>query len=205
MRDLLEILFFLSGIAMPIIAVWALLYAKAQVNIAKTQADGLKEQIFEARRYSEISAQQAQETLLLNLVDKWNTAHMHESKIVTLELEAQAQDRIYTEYKGYPDKQVLEKLREHYKELMGKLEIEDNKKYITMMRMLSFFETVGELVKKRYVLLEDIDGLFRGPILDVGAAWVLHLNDKQNRKGVPAGLYENAIFLIAEIEKLGIH
>lgn len=77
----------------------------------------------------------------------------------------------------------------------------DNKKYSVMLGMLSYFEVVGMLVKRRYVLLADIDGLLRGTILDVGTAYVLHINGEQQKKGVAPGYYENALFLISEIEK----
>ena len=53
-----------------------------------------------------------------------------------------------------------------------------------MLGMLSYFEVVGRLVKRRYVLLADIDGLFRGTILDVGTAYVLHINGEQQKRGV---------------------
>jgi hypothetical protein len=74
-----------------------------------------------------------------------------------------------------------------------------------MLEVMSFFELGGELVKRRYVLLTDIDGLFRGPILDFGVAYVLHIQDEQQKRGVPPGYYENALFLISEIEKISSH
>ena len=77
----------------------------------------------------------------------------------------------------------------------------DNQKYSSMLGVLSFFELVGELVKRRYVLLADIDGLFRGTILDFGIAYALHIKDEQQKRDIPPGYYENALFLIAEIEK----
>ncbi len=83
---------------------------------------------------------------------------------------------------------------------MTELQKNGNERYRTMMRTLNFFETLGQLVKRRYVVLADIDGLFRGPILDAGVVCVSHIKDRQNERTV--ALYENALFLISEIEKI---
>jgi hypothetical protein len=100
------------------------------------------------------------------------------------------------------DKEVRKKLKECFKDITTDLQKNGYERYRIMMRTLNFFETVGQLVKRRYVLLADIGGLFRGPILDAGVVCVLHINDRQNERTVAPGLYENALFLISEIEKI---
>jgi hypothetical protein len=61
---------------------------------------------------------------------------------------------------------------------MRSLEKTDDSSYGTMLQMLSFFELVGQLVKEKYVRLNDIDSLFRGAILDIGVAYVDHIKDE---------------------------
>jgi hypothetical protein len=56
------------------------------------------------------------------------------------------------------------------------------------------------LVKKGYVGIEDVDLLFRGPILEFGSFIGPHLIARQTEKGVPSGLGENALFLVARIK-----
>lgn len=84
---------------------------------------------------------------------------------------------------------------------MPTLDKEQGTKYVALLEMLSFFEVVGELVKKGYVQLDDIDSLFRGAIIDLGVAFEDHIKDEQNKKGFPPGYYENALFLISVVEK----
>jgi hypothetical protein len=65
-RDTAELVFFWAGVLMPITAIGAIIYANAQVRHARAQVE-------ESKKYTKIIANQAQATLLLNLVDKWNS------------------------------------------------------------------------------------------------------------------------------------
>lgn len=174
-------MFWWAGVAMPIVTVVVILYARAQLKVI---------------------ANQAQATLLLGLVGKWNSDKMYESIQAWVEIKTQAKIYVFSRNPGLADKEIMKKLKEHFKEIMDELQNNDYKKYSTMMRMLDFFEIVGQLVKRRYILLTDIDGLFRGPILDAGIACVSHINDRQHERALVAGLYENALFLISKIEEI---
>ena len=63
-RGIAELLFWWAGVVLPIVTIGAIIFAAAQVR--------------EAKKYTDIIAQQAQATLLLNLIDKWNNDRMHE-------------------------------------------------------------------------------------------------------------------------------
>ena len=67
------------------------------------------------------------------------------------------------------------------------------------MRVVNFFEIVGQMVSRKYVSIDDIDGIFRGPILDIEMAFTKHIHERQNEKGVPQGLYANALSLFDRI------
>lgn len=198
-----ELMFWWAGVALPIVTTGAIIFAAVQVKYARDQLKTEAEHLAETKRYSQITAQQAQATLLLNLVDKWNTEIMNESKQNFTEIELREKDLIFSKHKGLSDKEISRKLKEHFRLVMSDLERKDYAKYVSAMRMLNYFETVGQVVRKGYVSLSDIDGLFRGPILDVGLVFVSHIkDDKQNEKGAAPGLYENALYLISEIEKI---
>jgi hypothetical protein len=179
-RGIAELLFWWAGVAMPIATVVVILYARAQLTVI---------------------ANQAQATLLLNLVDKWNSAQMHECRIIFDGVEAAAKEYVLSQHAGLSDKEFAKKLKEHFSVIMPELDKKESQKYSAILQILSFFELVGEFVKRHYVLLIDIDALFRGPILDIWAAYVLHIKDEQQKRSVPPGYYENALFLISEIEK----
>lgn len=180
-REIAEPLFWWAGVALPIVTVGAILLARAQLVVI---------------------ANQAQATLLLDLVDKWNSTKMYESRVAFNEVDLTAKNYIDTKHAGMPDKEIKKKLKEHFVVVMADLVETNNRKYSIMLEMMSFFEIVGLLVKRKYVRLSDIDGHFRGTILAIGVAYVLHINDEQRKKRYPPGYYEHALFLILEIEKI---
>jgi len=129
-RGIAELSFWWAGVAMPIATVVVILYARAQLAVI---------------------ANQAQATLLLDLVDKWNSDKMHESIRVWVEIETLAITDIFSKHPGLSDKEVRKKLKEHFKNIMAELQKNGYERYRIMMRTLNFFETVGQLVKRRYI------------------------------------------------------
>jgi hypothetical protein len=194
-RGTAELSYFWAGVVLPIITIGAIVFAALQVRYARAQLE-------EAKRYSRITSEQAQATLLLNLVEKWNSNIMHQSRVEFDKHESKAKDYVYSKYGKLSDNEQTNKLKTYFRASMRSLDKTDNASYGTMLQMLSFFELVGQLVKEGYVRLNDIDALFRGAILDIGCAYVDHIKDEQLKKGFPPGYYENALFLISEIEKI---
>jgi hypothetical protein len=58
------------------------------------------------------------------------------------------------------------------------------------------------MVKRQYVSAEDIDDLFRGPILDFGTYFTEHIIDRQKEEGVVEGLFENALSLVESVKRI---
>jgi hypothetical protein len=212
-HEFAELSYYWAGVLLLIVTVGALLYARAQVA--------------EAKKSSRTIAQQAQATLLLNLLDKWNSKEMREARSIFGDFKKAAENNIFQKYPDSNDKEVLRKLSEYYKMFFDKLYKQQKRydesssryytikriisyfthepvwNYFVVNRIMSFFETVGLLVNRKYILLTDVDALFRGPILDVGAALKAHIESRAEiDKGVPPGLYENALFLVSEIERI---
>jgi len=86
---------------MPIVTVVVILYARAQLAVI---------------------ASQAQATLLLNLVDKWNSEKMHECRIIFDGVEATAKEYILSQHTGLSDKEFAKKLKEHFSVKMPELD-----------------------------------------------------------------------------------
>lgn len=193
-KELAELWFYWAGVILPVITAVAIVFAAAQVRIARVQ-------LAEERANSAIIAKQAQATLLLNLVDKWNSEKMMEGRTSWSKKEMEIRREIFASNPNSSDKDVMRKLKERFRPIMSDLRENDNEKYTSMLRVLSFFEIVGEQVKQQYVLLDDIDSLFRGPILEAGVIFQFHIEDRQKERGVPDGLFANALYLISEIEK----
>jgi hypothetical protein len=94
------------------------------------------------------------------------------------------------------------KVQERFTDELAKIRKTDlTGQYVVLMRILGFFETVGILVKQKYIQIEDVDHLLRGPILEFGVYFTPHLRARQSEKGVAPGLGENALFLVAETKE----
>jgi hypothetical protein len=106
-------------------------------------------------------------------------AHLHTLKRgVSNCLKTKAKSYVYSKYGALSDNEITSKLKTYFRVSMRSLEKTDDSSYGTMLQMLSFFELVGQLVKEKYVRLNDIDSLFRGAILDIGVAYVDHIKDE---------------------------
>lgn len=92
-REIAEFLFWWAGVAMPIVTVGVILYARAQLVVI---------------------ANQAQATLLLDLVEKWNSDKMYESRLAFDEEGSKAKDHIFSTHTGLADKEITKKLKEHF-------------------------------------------------------------------------------------------
>lgn len=178
-RENLEIVFFWSGIALPIVTLGAILYARMQVTVI---------------------AKQARATFLLDLIDKWNSADMQKAKAVFQKIDTESKAQVFPACANDNERAALEKLELHFKGALSQLAKDNPADYHVLSRLMNFFELVGMLVKRGYVSKNDVDGLFRGPILQTGAMFKLHIAEKQNEKDVAPGLYENALFLFSEIK-----
>ena len=78
---------------------------------------------------------------------------------------------------------------------------QDLENYSVIMRICGFFETVGVMVGQGYIPIEEIDRLFRGPILAMDTCFRDHISQRQNETGVPPGLYEHALSLADQIDQ----
>jgi len=65
---------------------------------------------------------QAQATLLLDLVERWNSDKMHEGRVALDEVEAKAKECIYSKNLGWSEKQIANELKEHFRVIMPEIE-----------------------------------------------------------------------------------
>jgi len=185
-RNNAELLFFLAQSLIILVAISALLYARAQVA--------------EARSNSRIIARQAQANSLLSLEERWNSEPMRQARLRLIEVSSRLRDEAFKENMHLKDDAALGKVQEKFTVELKKLRKEDDTKYIELMRSLGFYETVGILVRRNYVAIEDVDLLLRGPIVDFGLYFTPHIEERQREKGVPPGLGENALLLVERIK-----
>ncbi len=75
---------------------------------------------------------------------------------------------------------------------LGAKRINDPKQYGQLMAICGFFETVGLMVEKEYIKVDDVFKLFMGPIVNIEMCFGGHITELENETGVLAGLYEHA-------------
>jgi hypothetical protein len=95
-----------------------------------------------------------------------------------------------------------QKYREKWREALSQNRKADLDNYITLMALCGFFETVGLMVSRDYVKLDEIDALLRGPILGIDDCFRDHIKDRCNEMGVPNGLYEHALKLCDSVKAI---
>jgi hypothetical protein len=181
-KEVAEPMFWWATILLPVVTAAAIVYARAQVAVI---------------------AKQARATLLLELVNKWNSQDMESAKLIFRGIDRASRNKVFPENSNMNDNEGLRKLEDHFSQVMKNMSYDEEKAndYHTLCRLMTFFETLGLFVNKGYVSLEDVDGLFRGPILQTGLLFTKHIHEKQQERGIYAGLYENALSLIAKIKQ----
>jgi hypothetical protein len=144
---------------------------------------------------------QSRAQFLLELDRRFEDIEMRECRAEIEKLNREMNDEINGAHAYLTDNAKIDKIRALSVEKIRDFRVNDRDRFTKLMRLANFFETVGLTVKQKYVSLDDIDRLFRGPILHVDKFLRGFINEWQNEMGMPNGLYEHALFLADEIAK----
>jgi hypothetical protein len=141
-------------------------------------------------------AKQARATFLLSLDERW--AELKEQRHQMFNFRRNMGDDVDRANPGVKDAAREMKLRTACKEKIEELRDDPDEihLYQQFFNYLAFFETVGLMVRKRYVPLRDVVMLYKGPIFDIDIVFREHLEEWQQHGNVPKGLLENVLFLI---------
>ena len=137
---------------------------------------------------------QARATFLLQLFERWESLSEPRKKMHA-KYEAIKKD-FFKEQAEFQDQQVLENLRVECKIHVDRMRTKNKPLYDQLIQSLGFFEVAGVMVRNHYIPLRIIIQLYKGPIYAVDVMFRLHIEEWQNRKGVPPGLFENLLYLI---------
>ena len=132
---------------------------------------------------------QARASFLLQLYEEWCKMEIIRFKIYRLREEISKE--VLRDTSDYEDEHRMEQLRTRWKIHIDAVKKDDKDQYTQFLTYLCFFENVGLMVRRGYVPLSDIVQMYKGPILDVGNMFTLHIQDWQKRADVPDGLFEN--------------
>lgn len=142
---------------------------------------------------------QARASFLLQLYGDW--CRLEKIRDHMYRLREEISKEVFRDHSDYEDKHRMEQLRSRWKDHIDAVKKDDQEQYIQFLAYLCFFENVGLMVRRRYVPLKDILHMYKGPILDVGDMFTLHIHDWQKRANVPDGLFENTLYLVKRTQR----
>ena len=173
------------------VAVGALIYASKQIGIARDS--------------NQQSLEVARATFLLQLESRWAGNELLEARY-RVDISREKILKIIAQNHPHIDDATRKtKLQTQFADNLWELRKGDEDQrelYNTMMRFCSFFEFVGYMVKNNDIRFSTAMDMFLGPITLIDSCFRNHINARQKETGVPAGLYEHALFLADEAKKL---
>lgn len=177
----LEVAYWWSQIAIAFIAAGAAIFAGFQVRAMNTaRAEQLR--ILNA-------------TLLMELDKRWDSGEMQRARRAFQDTFEQVNGVVASNHPNLRDTEKDQKIREEWTKTLGEMRKSAKPTYARLMIICGFFETVGLMVKREYISIDDALDLFAGPIINVGRCFRGHIKDREKEMGVPSGLYEHALEL----------
>ena len=67
--------------------------------------------------------------------------------------------------------------------------------FVSLSEYWGFYETVGLMVRKKYIPFKDAYSLYKGPLVEIDRACTDFIGDWQSEAHIPSGLYENMLGL----------
>jgi hypothetical protein len=181
---ILEILYWISQIVLVLIAAVGAWFAYHQLKALNSSRD------------QQLNITRA--TFLLELDKRWESADMQEARDLFVTISGAISKDVEARNPGIAPETKQDLIAEQWKRTLADLLKTDTKKYMKLFYICGLFETIGKLVKNKYLSLEDISDLFSGPIEQIGRRFGPHISDRE-KEGMRKGLYEHALYLYDEI------
>lgn len=137
----------------------------------------------------------SQATLLLELDARFDSPEMKAARDLFAKLRDDILNTVSTKNSSAKDSVKERLVCEEWKKVLAEMRSQDQDNYLILIGFLGFFETVGLMVKRKYISKEDVFALFRGPLIDVGRSFRLHVEDRLKEMGVSEGMFEHALSL----------
>jgi hypothetical protein len=145
------------------------------------------------------SARTRKAGLLLQLDDRFEADSMKEARTLMRTTQDAVKSAVTQANLHATDEAKEEPMRAEWGKQLSAMRASNQQDYMKLLAYVGFFETVGRMVKLKYVSLEDIVSLFEEPILNMERAFRQHAADRI-ALGAPKGLFENA-FHLADLSK----
>ena len=176
-RNVIELLYFLSSLGLVVVAILALRFAKSQADQSRRQNEIALEQ-------SKSSARTAQATVYMRLVERLGSDEMA--------FGAQLRALIAREHEASGSELPLGEYASAY---IGSL---DEQRHAEFIEFLIFLEHLGLLARRRYLSMDDVFHLLEGPLKEFNDAYLFHLEGMRARS-YQQRMCDSAIWVLKEI------
>lgn len=173
----------LSGVALAIIAIFALLFARRQLG--------------QMRAATAAQNNQVRATVLLSLDERWESELMLAARKSTA-LKQRVRTQAVKNWPADSESELRNKIGEVYANEFQTLRAGDDTAqtlYLQLFQLCGFFETVGYVSRAGYIPETDIIGLFGNAIIDTGSVFTPHIAKLLGEDGANPELYSSFLSL----------
>jgi len=178
----------ITGIVLSIVAIVALIYGGRQLTEMRK---GNRKQT-ESAKSQELQTRAA---VLLSLDQRWETEPLITCRADLMALIVEVKGEAAKLWRGEADTEILARSAELYAKRLARMAEENQRRYMQLMRICGFFETVGCVVRTEYVPVKDVLNLLRISILTAGTVFQPYIKLLQN-EGAPDDIYENFLWIV---------
>jgi hypothetical protein len=136
-----------------------------------------------------------QATLLLELDARWDSQELRDARKLFAKMGEDITKIVSNANPLANDGAKEALLRAEWTKVLRDMRTQSEAEYLKLIGWCGFFETVGLMVKRRYISRSDIIDLFEGPLVDLDRTFRNHFEEREKEMGVPAGLFEHALLL----------
>ncbi|MGB8411328.1 MAG: hypothetical protein WCE23_00730 [Candidatus Binatus sp.] len=183
----------ITGIVLATVAIVALIYGGRQLAEMR---EGNRKQT-ESARNQELQTRAA---VLLSLDQRWESEPMltfrADLEVLIVEVKTEAAKT----WRGQPESEIRKRSADLYAERLARMADENRERYIRLLRICGFFETVGCVVHAGYVPGKDVLDLLNVSILTAGMVFRPHIQ-KLLEEGAPDSFFENFLWIVEQAER----
>ena len=137
----------------------------------------------------------------MELDARWTSPQMSSTAKEVWDLMKEIDAQAEKDNAGLPPEELRQKSEELFAKHLAALHKANDPKYQNYIDLISFFETMGYVAKKKYLSKGDALDLFGGVILSVGRVMHMHIRTLQARPGTTGLAWEHTLWLIDEMRE----
>jgi hypothetical protein len=185
----------LVEIILALIAIGALWFAYHQIKImqedAKTRTQSVHAQELEARA-----------RILLDLDDRWESDSMQAIRTEVIQMMVEVKKEAAERWPGQSETERQRRSADIYADKLQKIRDNELLRYLRIIEICGFFETVGYVARSGYIPPTDVILLLGGSILQAGEIFKPHIDKRLSETGEHKELFENFLWLLKETQKI---